>query len=110
MLKASSITQLFPKTLPGNNNVTMVEHYEVGKMCRVPNFGLELVEEIVIVTEPQLMACIKFRDYGTIWITSHLTEIRYARADYRELRDARIAAEKGKDTSRKQEGSRQDSR
>jgi len=101
MLHATSITQLFPKTQPNGNTIYMVEHYEVGKQSRLANYGLEEVEEIVVLLDPQLIAAIRFKDYGTIWITSHIIEVRYERPEYRDLRRERINAKKPKDSSGK---------
>jgi hypothetical protein len=101
MLRATSITQLFPKTQPGGSVVHVVEHYQVGNECRIPNYGFEKVLEIVIILEPQLIAAILFEDYGTIWITSHIIEIRYEREDYREVRRKKLDAKRTKDSTGK---------
>ena len=95
MLRASSITQTYQRTIYPKDappyNINEVSHYEPGKLGEIPKYGWEIVEEIIILTEPQLIACIKFRDYGTVWIVSHLTEIRFENSNYLELRNIRKA-------------------
>jgi len=92
--KATSVTQLFPKTTRGDT-IYLTAHYEVGKWCQVAGYKwTELVEEIRVISSWQPHIEIEFQDYGEIWITSHIIEIRFENSDYREVRNAREAAKK----------------
>jgi len=96
---ATSVTQLFPVSAKGNTTY-VVEHYEVDKQCRVPNYGLEKVVGIRLVSSWQPHVEVEFQDYGEIWITSHVIEIRFENADYVEVRNARLAKKKEEETKR----------
>lgn len=85
MLHATSIMQLYPRTVGQGQTIHETSYYEVGKMCQISKVVLEEVEEIIILTEPQLIADIRFKDYGTIWITSNIIEIRFENQSYKEV-------------------------